>query len=130
VLDAEGYFDTGDVATFDAQGYMQITDRAKDIVKSGGEWISSVDLENALMAHPAVLEAAVIGVPDLKFTERPLGVVVLKDGQHADTPSLNAFLTGKFAKFQLPDRYEFVPEIPKTSTGKFQKTRLREMFPK
>ncbi|MGL4240898.1 MAG: long-chain-fatty-acid--CoA ligase, partial [Beijerinckiaceae bacterium] len=128
ILDDEGFFDTGDVATIDANGYMQITDRAKDVVKSGGEWISSIDIENLAMGHPAVAEAAVIGVAHPKWDERPLLVVVLKPGAAADKGSLLAFLDGKIAKWWMPDDVVFVPEIPHTSTGKIQKTTLREQF--
>ena len=98
------------------------------MIKSGGEWISSVELENALMAHPAVAEAAVIAVPDAKWDERPLAAVVLREGRTATPDELREFLAPSFAKFWLPDRFEFVPEIPKTSVGKFRKTELREMF--
>src|SRR5207245_1369006 len=101
---------------------------SKDVIKSGGEWISSVDLENALMAHPAVAEAAVIAVPDAKWDERPLAAVVLREGATATADDLRGFLALQFAKWSLPDRFEFVPEIPKTSVGMFRKTALREMF--
>ena len=127
---ADGWFRTGDVASIDAEGYVKIADRAKDLVKSGGEWISSVDLENALMGHPSVREAAVIAVPHPKWQERPLAVLVLKDG--AAPPSedeLRSFLLGKnFAKWQLPDAFVFQAEIPRTSVGKFMKIKLREQF--
>ncbi|HUJ92226.1 MAG TPA: long-chain fatty acid--CoA ligase, partial [Gaiellaceae bacterium] len=103
-------------------------DRSKDVIKSGGEWISSVDLENALMAHPAVAEAAVIAIPDAKWAERPLGVVVLREGKSATGDELREFLAPQFAKWWLPDRFEFVDEIPKTSVGKFRKIALREQF--
>jgi acyl-CoA synthetase (AMP-forming)/AMP-acid ligase II len=128
VLDAEGFFDTGDVATIDPNGYMQITDRAKDVIKSGGEWISSIDIENLAMGHPAVGEAAVIGVAHPKWDERPLLVVVLKPGAPADKASILGFLEGKIAKWWMPDDVAFVPDIPHTSTGKIQKTALRDMF--
>jgi acyl-CoA synthetase (AMP-forming)/AMP-acid ligase II len=128
VLDDEGFFDTGDVATIDANGYMQITDRAKDVIKSGGEWISSIDIENLAMGHPAVAEAAVIGVAHPKWDERPLLVVVLKPGAAAEKPAILGFLEGRIAKWWMPDDVAFVPEIPHTSTGKIQKTALREMF--
>jgi acyl-CoA synthetase (AMP-forming)/AMP-acid ligase II len=128
ILDDEGFFDTGDVATIDANGYMQITDRAKDVIKSGGEWISSIDIENLAVGHPAVAEAAVIGVAHPKWDERPLLVVVLKAGASADKASVLGFLDGRIAKWWMPDDVAFVPEIPHTSTGKIQKTALREMF--
>ena len=128
ILDADGFFDTGDVATIDSQGYMQITDRAKDVIKSGGEWISSIDIENLAMGHPAVAEAAVIGVAHPKWDERPLLVVVLKAGASADKQALLRFLEDKIAKWWLPDDVVFVAEIPHTSTGKIQKTALREQF--
>jgi fatty-acyl-CoA synthase len=125
---ADGYLRTGDVATIDPHGYVRITDRAKDLVKSGGEWISSVDMENLLMAHPAVLEAAVIAIADEKWGERPLACVVFKAGRSATTDELRAHLAGTFAKWQLPDRFEVLDAIPRTSTGKFWKVRLRERF--
>jgi fatty-acyl-CoA synthase len=128
VLDAEGFFDTGDVATLDSQGYMQITDRSKDVIKSGGEWISSIELENLAVGHPKVAEAAVIGVRHPKWDERPLLVVVLKEGQSASPKELLDFLGGKVAKWWLPDDVVFVAEIPHTATGKILKTVLRERF--
>ena len=128
ILDAEGFFDTGDVAMIDRHGYMQITDRSKDIIKSGGEWISSIDLENLAIAHPKVAEAAVIGVKHPKWDERPLLIVVLKPGQSADKPEILAFLEGKIAKWWMPDDVVFVDEIPHTATGKIQKITLRERF--
>jgi fatty-acyl-CoA synthase len=124
----DGWFKTGDVVSIDPKGYLQIKDRSKDVIKSGGEWISSVELENALMAHPAVAEAAVIAVPDRKWDERPLAVIVLREGHSATADELRAFLAPDFAKWWLPDRFEFVAEIPKTSVGKFKKTELRETF--
>jgi fatty-acyl-CoA synthase len=124
----DGWFRTGDVVTIDAHGYIKITDRIKDLVKSGGEWISSVDLENALAGHPKVAEAAVIAVPDAKWGERPLAVVVLKPGQQVTQYELREFLAPKFAKFWLPDTFAFVNEIPRTSTGKMMKAKLREQF--
>jgi fatty-acyl-CoA synthase len=128
ILDDEGFFDTGDVATIDGDGYMQITDRAKDVIKSGGEWISSIDIENLAMGHPAVAEAAVIGVAHPKWDERPLLIVVPRPGATPDKTSILGFLEGRIAKWWLPDDVVFVPEIPHTSTGKIQKTALREMF--
>jgi len=128
VLDADGFFDTGDVATIDADGYMQITDRAKDVIKSGGEWISSIDLENAAMGHPAVAEAAVIGIAHPKWQERPLLIVVKKAGKETTRDELLKFLDGKVAKWWLPDDVVFVDELPHTATGKLQKMKLREAF--
>jgi len=124
----DGWFRTGDVATMDAFGYVKIVDRAKDLVKSGGEWISSVDLENALMGHPAVKEACVVGIPHPKWQERPLAAVVLKDGACATPAELRTFLGDFFAKWQLPDAFVFVDAIPRTSVGKFKKIALREQF--
>ena len=124
----DGWFKTGDVVTIHPDGFVEVQDRAKDLVKSGGEWISTVALENALMGHPAVSEAAVIAVPDEKWSERPLAVVVLRDGAEADEEELREFLAPSFAKWWLPDRFEFVDEIPKTAVGKFRKTALRERF--
>jgi fatty-acyl-CoA synthase len=128
VVDDDGFFDTGDVATLDRYGYMQITDRSKDVIKSGGEWISSIDLENLAVGHPKVAEAAVIGVRHPKWGERPLLVVVLKEGQSAGKAELLAFLDGKVAKWWMPDDVAFVTEIPHTATGKIQKTALRDRF--
>jgi fatty-acyl-CoA synthase len=125
---ADGWFKTGDVATMDTEGFIKVVDRAKDLVKSGGEWISSVDLENTLMGHPAVKEAAVIGVPHPKWQERPLAAVVLKDGAQATPEELRAYLAQSFAKWQLPDAFVFLSEIPRTSVGKFKKIALREQF--
>ena len=107
VLTDDGWFQTGDVATIDPEGYMKITDRTKDLIKSGGEWISSVDLENELMAHPSVKEAAVIAMPHPKWQERPLAVVVLKEGKKAGKEELRAFLASKFSKWWLPDEFVF-----------------------
>jgi fatty-acyl-CoA synthase len=128
VLDEEGFFDTGDVATIDRHGYMQITDRAKDVIKSGGEWISSIDLENLAVGHPKVAEAAVIGIKHPRWDERPLLVIVLKDGQSAAKEEIIRFMTGKIAKWWMPDDVVFVDEIPHTATGKIQKVVLRERF--
>jgi fatty-acyl-CoA synthase len=124
----DGWFKTGDVVSIHPLGFIQIKDRSKDVIKSGGEWISSVELENALMAHPAIMEAAVIAIPDEKWDERPLAAVVLREGASATGDELRAFLAPDFAKWWLPDRFEFIAEIPKTSVGKFRKTELREMF--
>jgi fatty-acyl-CoA synthase len=121
----DGWFRTGDVVTIDEEGYVKITDRMKDLIKSGGEWISSVDLENTLVGHEAVRVAAVIGVPHPKWLERPLAVVVLKSGYETDAASLRAFLERSFAKWQVPDAFVFVNELPYTSTGKLQKSKLR-----
>jgi acyl-CoA synthetase (AMP-forming)/AMP-acid ligase II len=128
ILDAEGFFDTGDVATIDANGYMQITDRSKDVIKSGGEWISSIDIENLAMGHPDVAEAAVIGICHPKWDERPLLIVVAKAGATPDKAAMLGFLEGKIARWWMPDDVVFIPEIPHTSTGKIQKTALREQF--
>jgi fatty-acyl-CoA synthase len=128
ILDDEGFFDTGDVATMDAHGYMQITDRSKDVIKSGGEWISSIDLENLAVGHPKVAEAAVIGVQHPKWDERPLLVVVLKKDQQAGKDEILGFMQGKIAKWWMPDDVAFVDEIPHTATGKILKTELRERF--
>src|SRR5256714_4365660 len=125
---ADGWLRTGDIVTIDPRGYVEITDRAKDVIKSGGEWISSVALENALMGHPAVAEAAVIAVPHPKWGERPLAVVVLKEGHAATAQELLSYLARDFARWWIPDGVEFVTEIPRTSVGKFRKSALRERF--
>jgi len=131
----DGWLRTGDVAAMDELGFVRITDRTKDLIKSGGEWISSVDLENALMAHPAIAEAAVIAIPDPKWSERPLACIVWKQGATI-APAGIAEALGKhllghgFAKWQLPDRYEVIDGVPRTSTGKFWKLKLRERFPR
>jgi len=125
---ADGWFKTGDIVSIHPRGYIQIKDRSKDVIKSGGEWISSVELENALMGHPAVAEAAVIAIPDPKWDERPLAAVVLRKGAAASADELREFLAPNFAKWWLPERIEFVDEIPKTSVGKFKKMALREQF--
>ena len=127
-LDAEGFFDTGDIATIDPHGYMQITDRAKDVIKSGGEWISSIAIENLAVGHPKVAEAAVIGVRHPKWDERPLLVVVLKAGQQASRAEILDFMRGKIASWWMPDDVAFVAEIPHSATGKILKTALREQF--
>ncbi|MFC3964485.1 long-chain fatty acid--CoA ligase [Nocardia jiangsuensis] len=124
----DGWLRTGDVGIISPNGYLTLVDRAKDVIKSGGEWISSVDLENAVMAHPAVAEAAVIGVPDEKWDERPLVAIVLADGARAEPDELRDYLADKFAKWQLPERWTFIPEVPKTSVGKFDKKRLRAQY--
>jgi len=124
----DGWFKTGDIATMDDEGFIKLVDRAKDLVKSGGEWISSVDIENMLMGHPAVKEAAVVGVPHPKWQERPLAAVVLKEGEQATADELRAFLAQSFAKWQLPDAFVFLDALPRTSVGKFKKTALREQF--
>jgi len=124
----DGWFKTGDVVTIDAQGYLRICDRSKDVIKSGGEWISSVALENALMSHPAVLEAAVFAAQHSKWGERPLAAVVWKEGQQASKEDLAAHLASKFASYWLPDDYVVMKQIPRTSTGKFLKTKLREEY--
>jgi fatty-acyl-CoA synthase len=128
ILDDEDFFDTGDVATMDPHGYMQITDRSKDVIKSGGEWISSIDLENLAVGHPKVAEAAVIGIRHPKWDERPLLVIVLKKDQHASKDDILGFMKGKVAKWWMPDDVVFVGEIPHTATGKILKTALREQF--
>jgi len=125
---ADGWFKTGDVVRIDAHGCIKICDRSKDLVKSGGEWISSVDLENHLMAHPAVAQAAVIAVPDDRWGERPLAVISLQAGAQTSPAELREHLARDFAKWQLPDRFEFVATIPCTATGKFKKTELRDQF--
>ena len=125
---ADGWFRTGDVASINKDGYMKIGDRTKDLVKSGGEWISSVDLENFLMAHPRVLEAAVIAIPDPEWSERPLAAVVPNPGETVTAEELQAYLAPNFAKFWLPDHYVFVEAIPKTSVGKFDKKVIRAQY--
>lgn len=124
----DGWFRTGDVVTINAEGYVKITDRSKDLIKSGGEWISSVDLENAIMGHPAVAEAAVIGIPHPRWQERPVAVIVLKEGQTTSLEEIRDFLKPKFANFQLPDDVLFTQTLPKGATGKFLKTALREQY--
>ncbi|KCZ47950.1 long-chain fatty acid--CoA ligase [Hyphomonas pacifica] len=127
-LDEEGFFDTGDIATLDNDGYMQITDRAKDVIKSGGEWISSVDVENIAMGHPAADICAVIGIPHPKWDERPLLLVKLHKGQSASADDMLAFLKGKIATWWMPDRVEFIDDMPTGPTGKIDKKKLREQF--
>lgn len=125
---ADGWLKTGDIASISEDGCIEIKDRSKDVIKSGGEWISSVALENALMGHPAVLEAAVIAIPDQKWMERPFAYVVAKEGKTVSPGELKEFLAGKFAKFWIPDKYAFIHAIPKTSVGKFLKSALRERY--
>ncbi len=122
----DGWLHTGDIVTIDEEGTIKITDRTKDLVKSGGEWISTIDLENALMAHDAVFEAAVVGVPHPEWQERPVAAVVLKPGAVVDKAELMEFLKPQFAKWWIPDDIIFMEELPKTSVGKFQKNALRE----
>ncbi|MGW3460622.1 AMP-binding enzyme, partial [Streptomyces olivaceoviridis] len=126
----DGWLKTGDVGTISPDGFLTLTDRAKDVIKSGGEWISSVELENALMSHPDVAEAAVVAVPDEKWGERPLATVVLRPGATADFETLRAFLfeEGHIAKWQLPERWTLVEAVPKTSVGKFDKKVLRRRY--
>jgi fatty-acyl-CoA synthase len=127
-VDGEGYFQTGDVATIDADGYLQLVDRAKDVIKSGGEWISSIDVENAAMGHPAVAEAAIIGVSHPKWQERPLLLVVKRAGHDIDRQGMLDFLAPRIAKWWLPDDVVFVSELPHTATGKVLKTQLRAQY--
>jgi fatty-acyl-CoA synthase len=128
VLDSDGWFDTGDVATLDALGYMHIVDRSKDVIKSGGEWISSIDLENAAVGAPGVAEAAVIGIHHPKWDERPLLLVRQKDGATVTKESVLAYLDGKIAKWWTPDDVLIVDDLPHTATGKLLKTELRERY--
>jgi fatty-acyl-CoA synthase len=128
ILDQDGFFDTGDVATIDRYGYMQVTDRSKDVIKSGGEWISSIDLENLAVGHPKVAEAAVIGIHHPKWDERPLLVIVMKKDESLGKDDILGYLRGKVANWWMPDDVVFVDEIPHTATGKIQKTTLRERF--
>ena len=124
----DGWFRTGDVVTIDPEGYVRITDRSKDLIKSGGEWISSVEIENALMGHPAVKEAAVVAVSHPKWSERPVACVVLKEGATASEAELRSWLEPRFAKFWLPDAFVFLTQIPRTATGKFLKSALRDQL--
>jgi fatty-acyl-CoA synthase len=126
ILDEEGFFDTGDVATIDPLGFMQITDRAKDVIKSGGEWISSIEIENIAAGHPKALLAAVIGVAHPKWDERPLLLVRLKDGESATREEFLAFLDGKIARWWMPDDVVFVDDIPLGATGKIDKKLIRQ----
>jgi fatty-acyl-CoA synthase len=127
-ITADGWLRTGDVGTIDPHGYVQITDRSKDVIKSGGEWVSSVDLENQISSHPAVFEAAVIGVPDPRWEERPLAVVVRRPGAPVTALELRAHLESRVARFWLPERWAFAEELPKTSVGKIDKRELRRRF--
>ncbi len=124
----DGWLRTGDVATINEEGYIRLVDRTKDLIKSGGEWISSVDIENELMSHPKIAEAAVVGVPHPRWSERPLACVVVKPGEELTRDDVLAFLTPKLAKWQLPDDVVFIDEVPKTSVGKFSKKTLRDRF--
>jgi fatty-acyl-CoA synthase len=128
VLDETGYFDTGDVATIDGYGYLHLTDRAKDVIKSGGEWISSIDVENIAMGAPGVANAAVIGMPHPKWDERPLLIIEKKPGENPQGPEILAFLQGKIAKWWMPDDVVFVEKIPIGPTGKINKLALRKEF--
>ena len=124
----DGWLRTGDVCKITPEGYIRITDRAKDVIKSGGEWISTIDLENTLMAHPAVAEAAVVGVKHEKWQERPIAVAVLADGQSTTEEELHEFLVDRVAKWWIPDRIIFIDTIPKTATGKFDKKVVRDQY--
>src|SRR5262249_28015148 len=124
----DGWFRTGDIVTINEDGCIEIKDRSKDVVKSGGEWISSVALENALMGHPSIQEAAVIAIPDDKWVERPFAYVVVRDGKTVSVEELREFLSDKFAKFWVPEGYAFIDAIPKTSVGKFMKSALRAKY--
>jgi fatty-acyl-CoA synthase len=124
----DGWLRTGDVGIISPDGYLTLTDRAKDVIKSGGEWISSVELENALMAHPAVLEACVVGVPDDRWGERPLATVVVREGATVTAPELRDYLAERVARWQLPERWAFIAEVPKTSVGKFDKKQVRSSY--
>jgi len=124
----DGWLRTGDVGTIDPLGYVVLTDRAKDVIKSGGEWISSMELENAIMAHPDVVEAAVIGVADERWGERPLATVVLAPSATVTAADLRDFLSGRILRWQVPERWSFIAEVPKTSVGKFAKTKIRDAY--
>jgi fatty-acyl-CoA synthase len=126
----DGWLKTGDIVTISEDGFIEIKDRSKDVIKSGGEWISSVALENSLMGHPSILEAAVISIPDDKWIERPFAYIVLREGKNFSPAELNEFLAGRFAKFWIPDGYDVIDAIPKTSVGKFLKSALREKYEK
>jgi fatty-acyl-CoA synthase len=124
----DGWLRTGDVGTLSPDGFITLTDRAKDVIKSGGEWISSVELENHLMAHPAILEAAVVGVPDERWGERPFATVVLREGAAASATELRDFLAERVARWQVPERWAFVDAVPKTTVGKFDKKVVRARY--
>ena len=124
----DGWLRTGDVGAIDPSGFLTLTDRAKDVIKSGGEWISSVDLENQIMSHPDVVEAAVVGVPDEKWQERPLAIVVVRDGANADAAAMRQWLAERIAQWQLPERWAFVEAVPRTSVGKFDKKVVRQQY--
>jgi fatty-acyl-CoA synthase len=124
----DGWLRTGDVGSLSPDGFLRLTDRAKDVIKSGGEWISSVALENALMAHPKVKEASVVGVPDDKWGERPLATVVVAEGEQVQAEELCAHLADRVARWQIPERWAFIDEVPKTSVGKFDKKVLRRRY--
>jgi fatty-acyl-CoA synthase len=127
-FEPDGFFHTGDVVTVDEYGYMEIVDRVKDFIKSGGEWISSVEVENVLMGHPSVKEACVFGIPHPKWQERPVAAVVLREGENADEDAIRGWLGDKLAKWQTPDRVVFLDAIPRTGVGKFLKRDLRERY--
>jgi len=124
----DGWLRTGDVGTLTVDGFLRLTDRAKDVIKSGGEWISSVELENQLMAHPKIKEASVVGVPDDRWGERPLAAVVVRDGEQVEVAELREFLAARIAHWQVPERWTIIPEVPKTSVGKFDKKVLRSRY--
>ncbi|MGB7395681.1 MAG: fatty acid--CoA ligase, partial [Pricia sp.] len=125
----DGWFRTGDVSTIDDDGYMEITDRTKDLIKSGGEWISSVALESALMSHPKIKEAAVIAIPDEKWSERPLATIVLADkNEKLSDEELKKFLSQNFVNYQIPDHFVFIEQVPRTSVGKFDKKEIRRLY--
>jgi fatty-acyl-CoA synthase len=122
----DGWLKTGDIASIDARGFIRISDRSKDVIKSGGEWISSVELENEIMSHPAVVEAAVISMPDERWQERPLACIVYAEGESASPDDLSQHLSSRVAKWWIPDRFAVIEEVPKTSVGKFDKKVLRQ----
>ena len=127
-VDEQGWLKTGDLATIDADGYISLTDRSKDVIKSGGEWISSIELENVAFGHPAVLQAAAIGIAHPKWQERPLLVVTQREGASVTADELLEFMRGKVASWWLPDAVEFIEQMPLTGTGKLWKLKLREQF--